>query len=123
MIYCMRCISLFFPFGQSEELIEEVRHVLCEAKADNVKADGNGPRTVGQQNTDDTAIVQSVGAPFAALQWREEDSLNNFRCGHNEECEDPRAVKHCEEDQLRCTVFVRSFVLFEHRQEHLLPVC
>lgn len=59
-----------------------MRHVLCDAKCDSVKVDGNGPRTVGQQNADDIAIVQSVGAPFAALQWREEDSLNNFRCGH-----------------------------------------
>lgn len=71
-----------FLFGQSGELIEEVRHVLC-AKGGNVKADGNGPRNIGQQNADDTAIVQSVGAPFAALQWREEDSINNFRCGHS----------------------------------------
>ncbi len=66
-------------FDQSEELIGEVRHILCEAKGDGVKTDVNGPRNCGQQNTDDTAIVQSVGAPFAALQWREEDSLNNFR--------------------------------------------
>eukprot|EP00903_Cladosiphon_okamuranus_P015730 g14518.t2 len=59
--------------SQSGDLIEEVRGVLAEAKGDSVKTDGN------EQNTDDTAIVQSVGAPFAALQWREEDSLNNFR--------------------------------------------
>ncbi|CAM9114119.1 unnamed protein product, partial [Ectocarpus fasciculatus] len=65
--------------SQSEELIEELRHVLCEAKGDGVNSDGNGPRNIGQQNADDTAIVQSVGAPFAALQWREEDSINNWR--------------------------------------------
>eukprot|EP00752_Nemacystus_decipiens_P010018 g8932.t1 len=59
--------------SQSGDLIENVRHVLGRAKGDAVKTDGN------DQNTDDTAIVQSVGAPFAALQWREEDSLNNFR--------------------------------------------
>lgn len=51
-----------------------MRRVLDEAKDDGVKTDGN------EQNTDDTAIVQSVGAPFAALQWRKEDSVNNFRC-------------------------------------------
>lgn len=60
--------------NQSGDLIEKVRFVLGEAKGDGVKTDGN------EQNTDDTAIVQSVGAPFAALQWREEDSTNNFRC-------------------------------------------
>ncbi|CAM9099606.1 unnamed protein product [Ectocarpus sp. 6 AP-2014] len=65
--------------SQSEELIEDLRHVLCEAKGDGVHSDGNGSRNVGQQNADDTAIVQSVGAPFAALQWREEDSIKNWR--------------------------------------------
>ncbi|CAB1106654.1 unnamed protein product [Ectocarpus sp. CCAP 1310/34] len=65
--------------SQSEELIEDLRHVLCEAKGDGVNSDGNGSRNVGQQNADDTAIVQSVGAPFAALQWREEDSIKNWR--------------------------------------------
>lgn len=66
--------------GQSEDLIDEVRHVLCQARDAGVKAIGSGGRSLGQQNADDTAIVQSVGAPFAALQWREEDSVNNFRC-------------------------------------------
>lgn len=66
--------------GQSEDLIDEVRHVLCEARDDGVNAIGSGSRSLGQKNADDTAIVQSVGAPFAALQWREEDSVNNFRC-------------------------------------------
>lgn len=66
--------------GQSEDLIHEVRHVLCQARDDGVKANGSSGRSLGQQNADDTAIVQSVGAPFAALQWREEDSVNNFRC-------------------------------------------
>lgn len=66
--------------GQSEDLIDEVRHVLCEARDDGVKAIGIGGRSLGQKNADDTAIVQSVGAPFAALQWRQEDSVNNFRC-------------------------------------------
>ncbi|CAM9972115.1 unnamed protein product [Ectocarpus sp. 4 AP-2014] len=65
--------------SQSEELMEDLRHVLCEAKGDGVNSDGNGSRNVGQQNADDTAIVQSVGAPFAALQWREEDSIKNWR--------------------------------------------
>ncbi|CAN0383711.1 unnamed protein product [Ectocarpus sp. 12 AP-2014] len=65
--------------SQSEELIEDLRHVLCEAKGDGVISDGNGSRNVGKQNADDTAIVQSVGAPFAALQWREEDSIKNWR--------------------------------------------
>lgn len=60
-------------YGQSGDLIEKVRGVLGEAKGDGFKTDGN-------ERTDDTAIVQSVGAPFAALQWRKEDSLNNFRC-------------------------------------------
>lgn len=73
---CTRCQRS--ENGQSGDLIEKVRHVLGEAKGDGVKTDGN------EQNADDTAIVQSVGAPFAALQWREEDSLNNFRCGHAE---------------------------------------
>ncbi|CAN0104280.1 unnamed protein product [Scytosiphon promiscuus] len=58
--------------SQSQEVIAEVN--ACKANAD-VK----DPRKKRQQNTDDTAIVQSVGAPFAALQWREEDSVNNFR--------------------------------------------
>lgn len=53
--------------------------MLCQARDDGVKAIGSGGRSLGQQNADDTAIVQSVGAPFAALQWREEDSVNNFR--------------------------------------------
>lgn len=66
--------SKHFLLWKSGDLIEKVRGVLGEAKGDGVKTDGN------EQNTDDTAIVQSVGAPFAALQWREEDSLNNFRC-------------------------------------------
>lgn len=81
-IVCIRFCVLPFLCGQSGELMEEVRHVIC-AKGDNIKADGNGPRTIGQQNADDTAIVQSVGAPFAAIQWCEADSLNNFRCGHS----------------------------------------
>lgn len=54
--------------------------MLCEARDDGVKAIDSGGRSLGQKNADDTAIVQSVGAPFAALQWREEDSVNNFRC-------------------------------------------
>lgn len=64
--------------------MEDLRHVLCEAKGDGVNSDGNGSRNVGQQNADDTAIVQGVGAPFAALQWREEDSIKNWRCGESE---------------------------------------
>jgi len=73
------CVRVHVCFDQSEELIGEVRQVLCEAKGDGVKIDGISLRNGGQQNADDTAIVQSVGAPFAALQWREEDSLKNFR--------------------------------------------
>lgn len=76
----MNAHNISYHGGQSEELIDEVRHVLCQARDDGIKAIGSGGRSLGQQNVDDTAIVQSVGAPFAALQWREEDSVNNFRC-------------------------------------------
>lgn len=65
---------VYLALCQSGDLIEQVRHVLGEVQGGGVKTDSK------EQNTDDTAIVQSVGAPFAALQWREEDSLNNFRC-------------------------------------------
>lgn len=54
--------------------------MLLQARSDNIKAGGSGGRGLGQHNSDDTAIVQNVGAPFAALQWREQDSVNRCRC-------------------------------------------
>lgn len=62
-----------------EELMGEVRDVLYLARDDSHPAVGDARRNISEHNGDDTAIVQNVGAPFAALQWREEDSINLCR--------------------------------------------
>lgn len=38
-------------------------------------------KSIDTRNPDDTAIVQSMGAPFAALQWHQHDSINKYRYG------------------------------------------
>lgn len=58
----------------------DVRHVLNQARGDSHVTVGDAGRSLGQQHADDTAIVQNVGAPYAALQWRKEDSVNHCRC-------------------------------------------
>lgn len=63
-----------------EDLMGDVRHMLNQARGDSHVSVGDAGRSLGQQHADDTAIVQNVGAPYAALQWRKEDSVNHCRC-------------------------------------------
>lgn len=60
--------------------MEDLRRVLCQARGDSHITVGDSGRILGQHHADDTAIVQNVGAPYAALQWRKEDSLKHCRC-------------------------------------------
>lgn len=81
ILFVQICPKRFARFQcfKSEAFVGEVRHALCHARGDSGVSVGGVGRKSGQHNADETAIVQNVGAPFAALQWTEKDSVNRCR--------------------------------------------